>query len=101
MRILTCPEKKKKFKKIVFEGGPGASADRAVVIRGAPNTIMGVLAEYQYLTSRFGRRDIDWKMAGQSISMRDNHQFDIMQIRLSDGTERTIFFDITEFFGKR
>ena len=85
---------------ISYEGGKSETADHTVIIKGASNTTMGVLAEYQYLTSKFGRRDIDWKMTGQSISMTDSRQFDKMQIKLSDGTERNIVFDITDFFGK-
>ncbi len=46
-----------KSERIFYEGGKGDSIDQAVITKGAPNNVMGVLAEYRYLTSKFGEQD--------------------------------------------
>jgi hypothetical protein len=59
-----------------------------------------VKAEYRYLARKFGRLGVDWKPVGQGLLEHDHRQYDEMHIQLADGTQRTIFFDITQFFGK-
>jgi len=93
--------KKKKFEGLAFEGGPGDRTKSAVLIRGAPNHLAGVLAEYDYLSKKFGNRDTEWHVTSQTLLNPGRRYYDRMDIKLSDGTERTIFFEITEFFGKR
>jgi hypothetical protein len=107
--------KGKKRRGITFEGGPGDTIERAVIIRGAPNNalgveaeyrylawkFLGVEAEYRYLAWKFGRPGIDWELVGQGLVESAGHcKYDKMHIKLADGTQRTIYFDITEFFGK-
>ena len=74
--------------------------ERAVIIRGAPNEALGVQAEYRYLAREFGRPGVDWEPVGQGLVERGGRAYDEMHIKLADGSERTIFFDITQFFGK-
>ena len=45
---------RRKRRAITFEGGPGDTIERAVIIRGAPNETLGVAAEYQYLAGSLG-----------------------------------------------
>src|SRR5262245_9295426 len=86
---------------IRFEGGPGTTRDSAVKILGAPNHSAGIDAEYQYLGDQFGQAGVDWELKGQGLLEGDDgRQYDQMRLKLRDGTERVIFFDITEFFGK-
>jgi hypothetical protein len=59
-----------------------------------------VQAEYRYLAQEFGRLGIDWELVGQGLVERGGRAYDEMHIKLADGAERTIFFDITQFFGK-
>jgi len=87
-------------KRITFAGGPGDVVERAVIIRGAPNETLGVQAEYRYLAREFGRPGVDWDLVGQGLLERGRRRYDEMHIKLADGTERTIIFDITQFFGK-
>jgi hypothetical protein len=90
----------RKRRGITFEGGPGDTIERAVIIRGAPNEALGVQAEYVYLAREFGRPRVDWELVGQGLTEHGDRAYDEMHIKLADGTERTIFFDITQFFGK-
>lgn len=77
----------------------GESIERAIVI-DAENEVTGVLAEYEYLEKRFGKRGKDWKLNMQSLIEENKKMYDMMDLTLSDGTEKTIYFDITSFFGK-
>jgi hypothetical protein len=83
-----------------FTGGAGDTPETAIIIRGMPNHTRGVQAEYLYLTRRFGRRGTDWELTKQALLQVGGRSYDEMRIKLSDGTQKTIFFDITEFFGK-
>lgn len=86
--------------KITLRGGPGDTPETAIVISGAPNSRIGIDAEYYYLMKKFGRPNVDWKLKRQSVLHLKSKDYDKMEIRLKDGREKTIFFDITEFYGK-
>ncbi len=86
--------------KITFKGGPGDSPKTAVVISGASNSLDGIAAEYRYLGQKFGRQNVDWHLLRQSVLQQDGKVYDRMELDLKDGRRTTIFFDITEFFGK-
>ena len=92
--------KGKKRRRITFEGGPGDTMERAIMIRGAPDTALGVEAEYRYLAQRYGQPGRDWQFVGQGLLDSGDRVYDEIHIKLADGTPITIFFDITEFFGK-
>lgn len=85
---------------ITFEGGPGDSLQTAVVIKGAPDHMAGVAAEYQYLENTFGRPQADWRLLKQSLIRRQGRAYDLMQIELSNGARKEIYFDLSDFFGK-
>lgn len=87
---------------VTYRGGRGGSLDDAIEIQGASSTEEGVRGEYQYLSNKFGERGIDWELEEQrlrSIEDKGKH-YDKMDIRLADGTRKTIYFDITDFFEK-
>lgn len=94
-----APEKPAK-PKISFKGGPGDTPATAVVILGASDSLAGIAAEYSYLEKKFGRQNVDWTLYRQSVLQKEDKIFDQMEIKLKDARKRTIFFDITEFFGK-
>lgn len=84
---------------VTFEGGSGDTIESAIIIKGATNGTLGLQAEYQYLTQKFGQRGIDWDLENQSLLRLDRY-CDEMHIQLADGTQTVIFFDITDFYGK-
>lgn len=86
--------------KISFKGGPGDTTATAVIISGAPNSRIGIDAEYLFLMKKFGRPNADWKLKRQSVIHEKAKIYDRMDLELQDGSKKTVFFDITEFFGK-
>lgn len=76
----------------------GDSLETAVVIHGASNSGDGIKAENQYLSEKFGQRGLDWEKKGQSLIGKEDKQYDKLDIELRDGTNKTVYFDITEFF---
>ncbi len=79
----------------------GVSIEEAIIILDAKNKFEGVLAEYRYLETKFGKLEKDWELDMQSFIKKDNKCYDKMDLRFPDGTRKTIFFDITSFFGKQ
>ena len=87
-------------KGIVFEGGGGESPAAAVVIKGAKDIVVGIAAEYYYLEKKYGRQNVSWKLISQNLLHQQNKHFDLLIIQLGDGSQKEVYFDITEFFGK-
>ncbi len=86
--------------KITFKGGPGDTPETAVVILGASDSIDGIAAEYSYLEKKFGRQNLAWQLRRQSILNQKGKVYDRMDLDMQDGSKKTVFFDISEFFGK-
>jgi hypothetical protein len=97
--VQPTPAKPGKIK-ITFKGGPGDTTATAVVISGAPNSRAGIDGEYYFLMKKFGKPKADWQLQRQSVIHEKGKVYDRMDIELKDGSKKTIFFDITEFFGK-
>ena len=49
---------------------------------------------------KFGRRNVDWNLVRQSVLQQQGKVYDRMDLDLKDGSRKTVFFDIGEFFGK-
>ena len=81
--------------KITYSGGDGSSFEKSVVIHGATEQT-GVDAEYAYLAKHYP----GYRRGKQTLGSHENRQFDILEFTKADGKKLTIFFDITEFFGK-
>lgn len=62
--------------------------------------IESVPAEYEYLSKKFGEINKDWELESQTLVERDKKYCDKMDIILFSGTRKTIYFDITDFYGK-
>lgn len=79
----------------------GDSMDTAVVVLGARSSSQGIQAEYDYLAYKFGRRGVGYEPLGQALigDGKGEKYYDAISVRLCDGTEKEIFFDITEFYG--
>jgi hypothetical protein len=97
--VQPTPEKPAK-PKITLKGGPGDTPATAVLVSGAPNSRVGIDAEYYYLGKIFGQPNVDWKLKRQSVLQEKGKVYDRMDLELKDGSKKTVFFDITEFFGK-
>jgi tetratricopeptide (TPR) repeat protein len=89
------------YSHITFSNNSGQSNEDAVIIMNATGEEDGVGSEYYYLEKRFGKQGVDWEMEMQSlIGGEDDRFYDKMDIRLSTGEMISIYFDITDFYGK-
>ena len=79
---------------------PDEAFEKAIVIRGATDSIAGIQEEYRQLAKMFGKQGRDWDLEFQRLAHKGGRDYDDMHIRLADGTKRVVLFDITEFFGK-
>lgn len=88
---------------ITYSNNKGESQEDAIVISGANNHFQGVRAEYAHLEQNFGVRDKDWTLESKILleDKKSKRTYDKMNLKLSDGSTKNIYFDVTSFFGKR
>jgi len=78
----------------------GDSVSEAIVILDAEDEVDGVAVEYEYLARKFGNKGRYWTLKHQSLVVKGHKHCGRVDIVLSDGRERTLYFDITDFSGK-
>ena len=81
----------------LFSGGRGESAETAVVINASDPSV-GVAAEYSFLMHEYGPDESDWTMEDQAETSVSDRHYDVLTIKLKDGTTGTVWFDVTSFF---
>jgi hypothetical protein len=86
--------------RVTFSNNSGLSQDDAIVIMNAVSDSEGVDAEYYYLEQRYGDRPEDWDLISQALLDQGETIYDQMDLMLSNGSSITIYFDITDFFGR-
>jgi hypothetical protein len=84
-----------------FDDRGGATPETSIVIHGAASHQIGILAEYVFLSSRFGVPDKDWRLESQAVGESNGRPWDMIVLKQADGAMKTLYFDISEFFGKR
>lgn len=78
-----------------FSGGDGSSFGKAIVVHAASESV-GVRAEYAWI---YGH----WPGASrgkQELLMNGGRSYDSLTFTDASGQLHTLYFDITEFFGK-
>lgn len=102
-----CAACRERWRGGLFVGGSGESVEQAVIIQGIGRTAVGIRAEKQYLTERFGldaqaaHPGAGWTLERQALIHHDGGPHDALTISLPDGSERTVFFEVSGFFGRR
>jgi hypothetical protein len=86
-------------KQCLYSGGDGSTIDKAVVIN-VESTSIGIPAEYEYISKLYGQQNVGWTVIRQSLMVHDVNHYDVLLIKLSNGDEKSIYFDITQFYGK-
>ena len=81
---------------IRYEGGDGGSIEAAVIIKHADDDLIGTKAEYVWLRQAFP----GLKLVSQQLLHEGGKAFDRMEFSTADGSIRTIYFDISDSFGK-
>lgn len=82
-------------KKLSSNDGEGSSYDKAVVIT-SKNETEGINAEYAWLKEHYP----GYKTEMQSLNYQNKKPYDILNIITADGTKKSVYFDISGFFGK-
>lgn len=86
---------------VKYSKGSGTSIKTAVVVSDVQTESDGITAEYEWLAGKFGARNKDWKLVTQSLVSEEGKHYDRMDIVIKKGKkERSVYFDITAFFGK-
>lgn len=80
---------------IIFDGGDGSSMESAVIIRNAANESEGVAAESQWMR----KVHPGWVKGTQGLFQKNGRHYDRIDYT-NRGEKLTIYFDITDFFGK-
>lgn len=76
----------------------GESREDAVAV-GEVLSEPGIALEYEWLDWRFGERDVEWWLERRGSGVVDGVRYDWFEVRLPDGRECRIEFDITSFYG--
>ena len=76
----------------------GESIEEAIIILDAESHAEGVASEYEYLEKKYGKRGEDWEVERQALLQRDERYYDRIDVCFSDGTRKSVYFDITSFF---
>ena len=80
--------------KVSYSGGKGTSIEDAVIIKAA-NTMEGILAEREYIERHFP----GWQKKAQTLLDKGKRVYD--EIKICRGlTCKSLYFDVTSFFGK-
>ncbi len=85
-----------KIGKIVYEGGDGSSMEKAVIIKNASNEEEGVAAESRWIS----KVHPGWKKGKQGLFNKNGKAYDKIEYTTPTKEIQTLFFDITDFFGK-
>jgi hypothetical protein len=83
----------------IYSGGNGSSIETAVVINTV-STSIGIDAEYQHVSSLYGQQNVNWSIVQQNLITHTGKNYDVLHIKLSSGEEKSVCFDVTQFFGK-
>ena len=83
----------------LYSGGNGTSFETAIVINTI-STSVGIPAEFKYISNIYGQKNVDWFVVSQSLMTKPNKYYDVLLIKLSNDDKKSIFFDITQFYGK-
>jgi hypothetical protein len=85
---------------LVVTGGAGDSLQNAIVIKKTPKGVSAAGAEMLLLTQRYGDRNEDWTLKHQELLRVNTAVYDTYQIVLVDGSERWVYFDVTEWLAR-
>jgi hypothetical protein len=82
---------------ITFKGGNGGSAEGAVVIMGARNTREGLQAQSLWV----GKTYWGWRRNDRTeVAKHHSRVYDQVAYLTPQGDRKTVYFDITDFYGK-
>jgi hypothetical protein len=87
---------------VQYSGGNGDSHEEAIIITGVKKQSDGLDAEYRYISTKYGVKNQDWHIVGQTIFHEKSKTYDVIEITLKSTSDRRIYyFDVTAFPWKR
>lgn len=78
----------------------GKSIEDAIIITDVNDHFEGINSEYLYIEHKFGKRGVEWQLIKQELLNEKQNVYDRLIIQLSDQTVLSLYFNLTEFFGK-
>lgn len=79
---------------------PAGGTVHDLIVSALTTTEEGIAAEYEHVERVCGRRKIDWTFERQMVTREpDSRRYDLLRLRMKDGTIHVFVFDITSFFG--
>jgi hypothetical protein len=85
---------------LVVTGGPGDTRQTAIVIKKTPRGLSAAGAEAMLLEKWFGQRNRDWTLTRQEMVLVDGRTYDTYDVVLTGGSERRLYFDVTEWLNR-
>jgi hypothetical protein len=85
---------------LVVTGGPGDTLQTAIAIKKTPRGVSAAGAEHMLLRKWFGERGKDWTLKREAMLQADGKTYDTYEVMLTDGTERQLYFDVTEWLSR-
>jgi hypothetical protein len=82
---------------ITFRGGDGSSCEARIRIKGAVNANTGVAAEYHWIRAKHP----GYRLKNQSLIDCEDEPTDRLTLVNLVGDERTVYFEISDFFPKK
>ena len=81
---------------MLYSGGDGSSCDQAVVINGAKYRETGLMAQRLWLQKRYP----GCQTVKEQVVNTNNKRFDQVELTTADGQNSSVYFDVTEWWGK-
>lgn len=79
----------------ISQAGDGSDYSKAVVV-SAKNETDGVAKEYEWLKTNYPGSQV----ISQGLGEKNGKPFDIFRIKTASGEEKSVYFDISRYFGK-
>jgi hypothetical protein len=96
--VPSPPEEKKEPPKFLapspYAGGDGSTVDQAVQVLAVDDN-EGARLENEWIFGRFGR----FRKKFGALASAEGRHFDVIRFELPDGSEHTVYFDITGYYG--
>lgn len=83
----------------LYGDADGFTKDTAVVIN-TTSSVIGIDAEYKWLTARYGKQGEDWTIEMRMHSQSIGRTIETFVINLENDRSKTIHFDISSFYGR-
>lgn len=78
-----------------YPSGDGTELEKAVVI-SADDEDDGLRLERRWIYEHYGK----FRKKSGGLAAADGRHYDVLTVELADHSEKTIFFDITQFYGR-